>query len=339
MIPAWGPPSSLSPLKGHHVRSASDGLLYHRFAGKPVLSENPPERRSPDPVSRKPGLLFQFCQFLQCCLPGIPDDPVIARMHLQKCFRLLAHRPPVILRTGPVRGSHFAQRCSSEFHDLRDPETAPDLHQFPPRYNDLFRLRQERSDEQHRRGVIVHCHGRLRSGNTAYRLLKIQASFASFPRLQIKLKIRVSSGNLSGMQKHLPSRGALPRPVWSMIPVPFTTGIRFIRFSRHRISRILFLIPDRLLPSVSASSSSASAAQYPSSSLAASRARALHRARSHSHTPLPALLFPSLSSGCPHVEAVCKSHSFPSSSLLLFGVKMTAAGHALICTPCCRRTL
>ena len=217
LFPAHDDPSLRSsqefiPAERDHIRSAFDRLLHHRLMGQSVFCQVD-EHAAPQILDhRKPGLFPQGSQFLQRSLLSIAYDPVVARMDFQECLCLFANGLSVIFGTGPVRCPDLTKKGTSEFHDLRNAESAPDLHQFSPGYDHLSAGGKGTQDKQHCRRIIIDSQRSLRSGDTAHFLLKIHAAFPSLSCLQVKFQVRVSAGDCRSMSEHLFSKRRSAKP-------------------------------------------------------------------------------------------------------------------------------
>src|SRR5207245_3543893 len=70
-------------------------------------------------------------------LGGEPDDPVVARMHLEDETGPRPYRPLDIRQTRLVRRPDFPEDRAALAHDVGDAEGAADLDQLSPRHDDL----------------------------------------------------------------------------------------------------------------------------------------------------------------------------------------------------------
>ena len=148
-------------------------------------------------------------QFLPRYGFGKAHDAVVARMHLQKRSRLLADGGFIVAPVRLVRRADLAQRAAALRHDLRNAERAADLDELAARGDDLSPARERGQDEQHRRGVVVHSHRRLRTRQAAQKRLHVLIARAAAAVFRIVFKRRIISRRLCrGVRRALAQAGA-----------------------------------------------------------------------------------------------------------------------------------
>ena len=101
---------------------------------------------------------------------GKAQDLIVAGVHLEQRRRLFVYGPLIILGMGLVGGAHLHQGGIALLHDLRHPERAADLHQFPPGYDDVPVFGHGAQDQHHSGGVVVDYQGRFCPGEPAQQL-------------------------------------------------------------------------------------------------------------------------------------------------------------------------
>ena len=140
---------------------------------------------------------------------GKAHDAVVACMHLQKRSRLLADGGFIVAPVRLVRRADLAQRAAALRHDLRNAERAADLDELAARGDDLSPARERGQDEQHRRGVVVHGHRRLRTRQAAQKRLHVLIARAAAAVFHIVFKRRIISRRLCrGVHRALAQAGA-----------------------------------------------------------------------------------------------------------------------------------
>ena len=140
---------------------------------------------------------------------GKAHDAVVACMHLQKRSRLLADGGFIVAPVRLVRRADLAQRAAALRHDLRNAERAADLDELAARGDDLSPARERGQDEQHRRGVVVHGHRRLRTRQAAQKRLHVLIARAAAAVFHIVFKRRIISRRLCrGVRRALAQAGA-----------------------------------------------------------------------------------------------------------------------------------
>jgi hypothetical protein len=146
MIPDWGPPMSLSPLK--------QGL------GLEAVGPEVDERPAPQVVDDGDALLPpQADQLVDPRLLGETEDPVVRVVDAEDGARPVADRFGVVAEVGLVRRSHLPEDGAAHPHDIRHPERASDLDELAARNDDFLPHSQGVEDEDGRSGVVVD-HGR-----------------------------------------------------------------------------------------------------------------------------------------------------------------------------------
>src|SRR6266478_1321379 len=129
IIPACGPPSSLSPL---NITIETPASTLCRTVGSVI----PALERSTRQAERD--------EFFHRRLFREAGNREVRRMHAQQQPRVLIDRVFVIDYVRAIRSPDFSKHRSALRHDLRDAEAVADFNQFAPRDDYLSAFRQRR---------------------------------------------------------------------------------------------------------------------------------------------------------------------------------------------------
>src|SRR5713101_2732260 len=131
MMPACGPPKSLSPLN--------------------ITTETPASM-----LCFTVAALTQGHELFKRRLVRKTGDLEIRRMYAQQNPRFFIDGLLVVREVRAIRRADLAKDCPALLHDFRDSKAVPDFDQFPARDNHFAAASQRRKRHQHRRRTIVH---------------------------------------------------------------------------------------------------------------------------------------------------------------------------------------
>ena len=194
MIPACGPPSSLSPEK--QTRSAPASML-DRARGLVQQVRQVEQRAGAEVVDQRHVSTRQLRQLRQ---PGVgrePDDPEVRLVHPQDRPRLARDRLAIVRDAGAVRGADLHQPRARLGEDVGDPEPVADLDQLTAADQHLAAARDRREAQQHGRRVVVHGQPRLRARQARQQVGEVVVPRSATPRRQVVLERRVAGRHLA----------------------------------------------------------------------------------------------------------------------------------------------
>ena len=161
MIPDCGPPSNLSPEKRTRSAPAASPAVAvgsSSIPGGHLGSESSGADVVDGPEAMGMGQLDQIGKRWTL---GESDDPEVAGMDPQDGGRLGADRALVVREARLVRRPDLTQPGTGDFEDLREPETAADLHELAARHDDLAAGGHRPQGQDRRAGIVVHDRGGL----------------------------------------------------------------------------------------------------------------------------------------------------------------------------------
>ena len=225
MIPAWGPPSSLSP---ENVTRAAPAARVWRTPARPAATaagRRPAtgrrRRAGPSRGRRRRAGRGRPASATVGRL-GEAGDPVVGLVDLQQQADVVGvgHGPLVVGEAGAVRGAHLDEAGPGRGQDLGDPEAAADLHQLAPGHDDVPAAGQRGQGQQDGGGAVVDDEGGLGAAGPGQQARR---------RGPTGTPARRWSGRARGWcSRRLPAwaTGARPRLVCRSTPVALTTGRR-----------------------------------------------------------------------------------------------------------------
>src|SRR6266478_3994764 len=165
MIPACGPPRSLSPLNITTETPAS--TLCFTVGSLTPYSES--STRLPDPRSSTTGRLLRSPRATSSSRAGLSVKPVTLKF--EGCTRsskrvFFVDGVLVVRKVCAIGRADFAKDRPALLHDLGDSKAIPDFDELPARDDHFASARQRRERHQHRRSAIVHHDRRFRSGQS-----------------------------------------------------------------------------------------------------------------------------------------------------------------------------
>ena len=166
MIPAWGPPSSLSPLKVTRSAPAFNMDETVGYSGRPYFVKGTSVPLPRSTTSGKPCFPAMPASRFYANRRGESLDRVVAGMCLQDEAGLGRNGVLVVGGMGPVRGAHLAESAAGAGHDIGQAKRVADFDQLAPRHDYLPAQSQTVEDQQHGGGVVVH-HRRSSSAGQA----------------------------------------------------------------------------------------------------------------------------------------------------------------------------
>ena len=188
MIPACGPPSSLSPLKQTRSTPAAIDAC---TVGSPARSST----RQPLPMSSTTGTFIDRAAAIKSSSDGRSVNPSIRK--LDGCTRRNMavagrDRRHVIVDARAVGGAHLAQHRSGLPHHVGHAEAAADLHQLAARNDHLPAAREAGQDQQCRGGVVVDHDGRFGAGERGEQRFGVDRARAAFAAGHVVFQVRVA---------------------------------------------------------------------------------------------------------------------------------------------------
>ena len=110
-------------------------------------------------------------------------------MHLHQERSARSDRIGVIRQVRAIRRADLDELRTGLAHDVRHPECAPDLDEFPARYDDFAPRSQNTEDQQHRRRVVVDHRCRFGTGQFAQELFDDRVALAAPTRCKIEFQV------------------------------------------------------------------------------------------------------------------------------------------------------
>ena len=164
MIPAWGPPRSLSPLK---VTTSAPSRMASWTVGSPLRPNCERSRKEPLPRSSTTGMPRPRPSAASSPRVTSAVNPimrVVAGVNSQQDGRAFGDGSFIIAQVSAVGAPHLPEDGPARAHDVRDAEGTPDFHELSPGHHHFFPRGQGVQDEENRPGVVVHHQGRLGAG-------------------------------------------------------------------------------------------------------------------------------------------------------------------------------
>ena len=194
MMPACGPPSSLSPLK---VTTSAPAATISGTVGS----------LSPSPSARKIGerarpeidhgdevlAMRQLRELAHVDLGGEADDGEVRAMHLEQERRVVGDGALVIARVRAIGGADLDEARARCAHDVGHAERAADFDELAARDDDAAPRRQLRQRQQHRRRAVVDDERVLGAGQRREELGDVLVPRAAPPRIEPVLEVRVAA--------------------------------------------------------------------------------------------------------------------------------------------------
>ena len=231
--PAWGPPSSLSPLAVTSAAPSRSAVCASGSPGSSGCGASSPEPMSDDD---RDGRAEGRASSRTARLGGEPLDAEVRRVHLERERRVRAGRGRVVGDRRPVGRADLAQPRPGRLEQVGQPEPVADLDHLAAADQDLAPGGQ-RGRGQHQGGGVVVDHVHALGGRTAAARARQRpaAPAPAGPAGQVELHVGVARRGDQGVGGRADS-GARPRLVCSTTPVALSTGSGWPR-SRQRSQR------------------------------------------------------------------------------------------------------
>ena len=190
MMPACGPPRSLSPLNITMSRAGFDAVAHERLddsvggkideaAGAEVFDE------------REVCALRQRGEFLQRRLVGEAGDLEIRWVDAEEHARFFGDGVFVVGEARAIRGPDFAQRRAALRHDFGDAEAVADFDELAARYEDFAVARKRCENEEDGGGAIVDDDGGFRAGEALEHPRGVNVALTARAGLKVVLEIGI----------------------------------------------------------------------------------------------------------------------------------------------------
>jgi len=99
-----------------------------------------------------------------------------------------------IVQVDAVCGADFQQMRAGLAHDIRNPETAANLHKLGAGNDDFFSPGEGGKDKQDRSGVVVYHKTALRAGQAGEELGGMDRPLAAFSVSKVEFQVGIGSG-------------------------------------------------------------------------------------------------------------------------------------------------
>ena len=194
MMPACGPPSSLSPEKQTTPAPRASRPGAKTSSGRPRRERSISVPLPRSSASGRPRCSASAGELGELGLGHEAPEGEIAAVHLEQQRGVRVDRGLVVAQMGAVGRADLDQAHARRRHDLGHPERAADLDQLAARHDRGPPLREPREHEQHRGGVVVDDQRARRAREQAQLVLHRRAARAALAAARGRARDRRSSG-------------------------------------------------------------------------------------------------------------------------------------------------
>ena len=189
--PAWGPPSSLSPLKSTRSAPAASASATR---GSPLSPQGERSASRPLPTSTRYGTPGLAAQRGERCRLGRRDEAAlleVGAMDGEHRGDAGVERLPIVVEVGAVGGADLAEPGAAPHQDVGNAERAADLDQLAAGDEDIPAGGERAQRQQQRARGVVHRQRVLGPGGRAQRLAAVVAPAAAGSGVEIELQVAV----------------------------------------------------------------------------------------------------------------------------------------------------